>query len=138
MGECGCGEMNIVDAFLVENKVIAIDLYGGCRYCEENPLGITIHVFSKEQAKFWDINTKEKLNPEKYKSGEKSYPFIGKDDLIKACKKFEPEFEGYISLIDFMEDRGLDILREALEISWKKFKQNDPAGSTRSRAWRNI
>ncbi len=121
MGECGCGEMNIVDSFLVGDKVVAVDLYRGCRYCSENPLGIVLHIFTKKQAKFWDINPKEELKPDKYVPGERPFPFIGKEDLQKACKKYETEFDGYSSLSDFMEDRGLDILQDALEISWKAF-----------------
>ncbi len=123
MGECGCGEMNIVDSFLVGNKILAVDLYHGCRYCSENPLGIVLHIFTKEDAKNWDIDPKEQFKPEKFGSGEKAYPFIGKEDLIAACKKYEAEFEAYSSLIDFMEERGLDILQDALQMSWARFKK---------------
>ncbi len=123
MGECGCGEMNIVDSFLVGDKVIAVDLYHGCRYCSENPLGIVLHIFTKKQAKEWDINPKEQFKPGEFGSSERPFPFIGKQDLMKACKIYEEEFNTYSSLSDFMEDFGLIILQLALKTSWETFKK---------------
>jgi hypothetical protein len=95
MGECGCGEMNIVDSFLIGNKVLAVDLYYGCRYCSENPLGIVIHIFTKKQAKEFGIVPREQFSPGEYSSSEKPYPFMGKEDLMEACKKYELDISEY-------------------------------------------
>lgn len=116
MGECGCGEMNIIDSFFVGNKVLAIDLYRGCRYCGAD-IGLKLYIFTKKEAKFWDIKTKEQFKLEKTEMNCRLLFWIGMDDIIKAILGYQNEIPDYLELKDFLEERANDILEDALKFA---------------------
>ncbi len=115
MGECGCGEMNIIDSFLVGNKVIAVDLYRGCPYCGSD-MGIRLYIFTKKEAKFWDIHPKEKFEPMETEINIRDLFWLSMDDFKKAIKEVEKEDDPkeYDSLEDWIREYEYEILQKIL------------------------
>jgi hypothetical protein len=116
MGECGCGEMNIIDSFLVGNKVLAVDLYRGCPYCGAD-IGIRLHIFTKKEAKFWDIQPKEEFKPDKTEMNLRELFWFDMDKFKKAIldieKKDDPK--EYDSLKDWFDEYDYEIFQKVCE-----------------------
>ena len=119
MGECGCGSMNIVDSFLVGNKVMAVDLYRGCSDCGVD-IGISLHIFTKKEAKDFCIEPKEEFSPDEYGWKQRHVFNLEMNHVIQAIMKYADELSDYGDLRDFLDDRKYDILQEALNLSSKK------------------
>jgi hypothetical protein len=52
MGQCGCGDMNVIKAYRIRDAVILVDEYHGCDDCD-TPLGISLYIFTPEEAEKW-------------------------------------------------------------------------------------
>jgi hypothetical protein len=120
MCECGCGAINPIAAYQIGNSILIIDEYYGCKDCN-NPIGFTLHIFSKKEAKEWIDFKPEIFKPKPPISWDyKNFSFIGKNELMSASEEYEKEFKEYDTLKDFMCDFGLEILQTALKK--RKFK----------------
>jgi hypothetical protein len=123
MGECGCGEMNIIDNVFVGDKVLAVDLYRGCRYCGAD-IGIKLHIFTKKEAKHWDIEPQDKLEINEWSENYRNVFWIGMEHFIKAILNYKNEIPEYNALEDFLEDRKHDILKDALKLAKNQWDKN--------------
>lgn len=127
MGECGCGQMNIIKILKInDNKYILIDLYEGCRYCEET-IGIALHLVNKEfmnDYNFFDEYFKEitedfKLDRD-HKNISFNFPIISVETLEETITKNKKIISSEIINDDielelFLEENGLDFIRSLLE-----------------------
>ena len=128
MGSCGCGDINPISAFRVGGNIMIIDEYNGCKDCG-TPIGLTIHLFSpKEAMQYLDKPVSEvfkTLPPTSW--DERSFGFVGRDELVAAAAEFENDYRQYDSLSDFLSDFGLNLLQAAMK------KREAPAGNLRNR-----
>lgn len=120
MCECGCGEFEAHKAVLVGDNVIAFEIYQGCDSCDTGII-FTAHIFTKEEAEHWLINTSDlkQFKPDEFGHAQIDFPLIGKDDVVKWAKEHEIDengntIEDYMSLEDYLEDRGLEMLQGGL------------------------
>ena len=124
MGQCGCGDINPILVLKIGEYYLVVDEYWGCSDCN-NPIGISLHLYSGEQFKNeWGktlSDLTEKFFPEKYGCNSKHFNFVGRDELMKAAEELEDDKEHvspvseYDSLKDFVDDNGLHLLQEAMK-----------------------
>lgn len=125
MCECGCADFSPYRSYKVGKNILVLEIYPGCENCD-NPLGITLAIFTPSEAKHWLTEPSPEFKPDQYGSKELYFSLIGKDDLIQAAKDIvaengDPiEDEGYANLVDWLEDDGLDLLQRALRIRLEK------------------
>ena len=112
MGECGCGEMNIIDSFFVGTKVIAIDFYRGCRDCGAD-IGIRIHIFTKKEAKSWGIETKDRIEPDPVTAmNQRDLFWIGMSDFAWAIDQYESALKIYDNIKAFSMIMNMRFLKK--------------------------
>lgn len=133
MGQCGCGDMNLVEAIAIEGTeaTLGIDQYHGCQYCN-NPLGYTLMVFDPAGVERWVRGyggkpTSESITPDE-DGGNHGHgiwlPFIGREDLMDAAREDDElgliDLAEYGTLCDLLDEYGLRLLRAAWEIHHRK------------------
>lgn len=112
MGQCGCGDMNVIAAYKIGDKVLIVDEYHGCSDCG-TPTGIFLHLFTPEEAAFWlDGRQPEDFNPDE----ERVLPFIGRDELVEAAKEIEQpdDITEYGEMADWIHDKAIELLQTAM------------------------
>lgn len=114
MGECGCGEMRPHKIFRIGNKILVVEIYKGCSYCETGVM-VTLNVMTQEAAEKMGIEPSEAGEIEmEWGWGQENFPIIGPEDLRAELKERDALFQEYDSLDDFFADEGLDILQGAV------------------------
>lgn len=134
MGMCGCGD-NVEDRLLLlpNGWVIAHGTYRGCEECHPGP-GYGIKIFdSVEHARRWIDVELEAAKPDEF-GGNDGGGFGGGlfevCDLAEAARYIErggstvgESGDQYASVADFMEDFGLAIVQDAMELSRKRLRK---------------
>lgn len=121
MGECGCGSFTCEQAVRVGDYILAVEVYRGCADCQTG-LMVTLHIFTVDEARHWDIEKAETFAPDQYGHAQLDFPLFGHDELIGAAHRLNvdtaDEFSanGYENLRDFFEDYGLSLLQTAWSI----------------------
>jgi len=123
MCECGCGDLAPDKVVRLGDKVLAIEVYPGCRDCETG-LMVVLNLFTQERAEdFFDLEPTEIFEPDEQGYAEISMPILGPDDLIEVVKEMEKDgnpLTDYESLSDWLSDHGLELLQRALSIQMGK------------------
>lgn len=124
MGECGCGETVPYKILQIDDKVLVVEIYRGCEYCDTG-LIVTLHLNTAESAAEWDWEPDTKLEPDDYGHAQVDFPLLGKDDLVEAAKRMNADAmfggeDGYETLTDWLSDNGLELLQTALRLRLEK------------------
>jgi len=122
MCECGCGDLAPDKVVRLGDKVLAIEIYPGCRDCETG-LMVVLNLFTQERAEDFMLETTEIFEPDEQGYAEISMPILGPDDLIEVVKEMEKDgnpLTDYESLSDWLSDHGLELLQRALSIQMGK------------------
>ena len=124
MGECGCGDFHPYESYRLGDYVLAIEIYKGCSYCNTG-LMVGLHLFTDAEARRYDIEAHKEFKPDEYGHSQIDLPLIGKDDLVKAAQKLEPEFSEYGDLMNFLSDYGLELLQNAINNRLEELRQQN-------------
>jgi hypothetical protein len=133
MCECGCGEFRPDKAVRIGDKVLAIEIYPGCRDCDTGIM-VSLHIFTTEEAARWDLKPIEEFKPDQFGSEQMDFPIIGKEDLVHAAEAMDEadgdpfEDQGYANLIDWLSDNGLDLLQRGLRLRLAEVATNEVKG----------
>lgn len=127
MCECGCGEFIPEKVFRVGNRILALQVYPGCEDCGTG-FGVDLQIFSLSEAKERHIISTENFEPDKFGWNQMFFPILGKEDLVEVAKLIEKTdgepFENYDNMIEFLEEKGLDLLQKAFHIR-QRISQNE-------------
>jgi hypothetical protein len=115
MGECGCGQMNIIDSFCIGNNVIAVDLYKGCPYCGAD-FGIRLHIFTKREARHWGVESREKFGSGTPEINSRDLFWFDVDNFKKVISDFEKQDDPreYESLKEWFDEHDYEIFQKML------------------------
>lgn len=122
MCECGCGELVASKALRVQDTILVIEEYPGCRYCHTG-MAVVLHFFDSEDhaREFIDDMPIEPITADEYGANNgrgEMIPMVGKEELKKAAavihSRIDVRLSDYDSLADVIDDIGLDLLQEAL------------------------
>ena len=127
MGECGCGEVQLFETYKIAGYVLGIEYYVGCRYCHTG-LMVSLHLYTKNEAESFDIETSKlkEFEPDKHGYSQLNFPVIGPEELRKAMKQMQEDgidFSQYLDLDDVFADLGLQLLQEGNHILLEEIKE---------------
>lgn len=124
MGQCGCGEVPIENAYrLPKGQVVAYHVYHGCEDCFSGP-GISIYVYPNSKSEWLDRSKIEDFTPDEYggNSGHGiSLGLFEVDDLRAESVDLSKEAgigrgrDDYASLDDWLADFGLRLIQGAMD-----------------------
>ena len=117
MGECGCGDLQPHKVLKVGDKLLIVEVYDGCHYCD-TPIGVALHLATPEWAKDWGIEADGTLEPDEYGWAEIAFPLIDPQGLIEAAREVDADDAvgegGYGCFTEWLKDEGLTLLQKAL------------------------
>lgn len=128
MGQCGCGELFLVQAHPIAGTdiTLAVDEYHGCQDCG-NPLGASVMLFNPAGWEEWREFGLPNLQPGEPIQADDTggngghgiwVPFLGPEDLLRAVREDEElsaiDLEEYSTLEDLLADHGMHLLQAAI------------------------
>jgi hypothetical protein len=127
MCECGCGEMVPYEILDIDGKVMVVEIYRGCEDCDTG-LMVSLNLFSSENATEQNLIPTKKFELDKFGWAQNNYPIVGKTDLIEAAKQMSADADfgedGYESMTEWLEERGLELLQTALRLRLDEVAKN--------------
>lgn len=117
MCECGCNETIPYKIFSVGDNIMVVEIYKGCEDCDTGIM-VTLHLFSKEEAKELDYVPEEEFAPDKFGYSQKNFPILDRTDLVEAYNAMTGHPD---TMIDALRDHylGCALLRDAVDIRMK-------------------
>jgi hypothetical protein len=129
MGQCGCGDTSIDQAFKLPSGIIlATDVYRGCRECHEGP-GVSVYVYpSRKAGRMWLDGIKaEAFVPDEYGGNSGKGIAVGLfevRDLREAARGIDAKIgdgeNDYATIDDWLHDFGLQMVQDAMSIFRKR------------------
>ena len=124
MGECGCGELNIIaECVSFGDWIIVLETYTGCRYCVTGIIS-TVHFYTPKDAADFDLIPTREIKPDQWGIMQISAPIVDQEDLVEASLERLPGIGHYANLQDWLEDNGRELLQKAIYIRQKKNREN--------------
>jgi hypothetical protein len=118
MCECLCGEVRGETNFRLNEDVVSVDIYPGCRDCSEL-IGVDIRIFNKKGAEDWlgGAEIEDAVGNEYgWLPTFKSIPIISVSALADAVR--EEYGEDYA---EWIESCGLGLLQKAMRLTQKEY-----------------
>ncbi|HQQ00931.1 MAG TPA: hypothetical protein PLY86_20955 [bacterium] len=122
MGACGCGDLFVDKVLKIGNRILGVQIYQGCQDCGLG-LGITLHLFTPEEAKRWDIGNAELFETEQGYA-QVGIELISREGMVEAAKELE---KGYHEdpASDFVYDVFYKLIRGSINETEALHKKTD-------------